>query len=86
MLWILFSFLVTVLIGWGTKEKCLVLYGLYFSWAYLGLIFMLLKKVFKKYNIFKIVIIVLSFLILLISLREFINILRFAVRYYPLVF
>ncbi len=86
MLWIIFSFFITVVIGYGTQERCLILYALYFSWAYLGLIFMLLKKVFKKYNIFKIVIIVLSFLILLISLREFINILRFAVRYYPLVF
>ena len=80
LLWIIFSFFITVIIGWGTREKCLILYGLYFSWAYLSLIFLLLKKVIKNYNIFKFTTITLSMIMLILSSMEVINILEFGMK------
>ena len=34
-LWVLFSFIILVLVGWGTAENGLILYSLYFAWAYI---------------------------------------------------
>ncbi len=82
MLWIIFSFFVTVVVGWGAKEQCLALYGLYFSWAYLVLIFLLLKKIFKKYRWFKVVVVTLSIVVLAFTIKEFVSILAFAIKYY----
>lgn len=42
--WIGFSFLVLVILGWGTQENGLILYALYFGWAFLVLLFRLLEK------------------------------------------
>ena len=43
-LWIAYSFLILCVIGWGTAENGLILYSLYFSWAFYVLIFMLAAK------------------------------------------
>lgn len=42
--WILFSLALLVGLGWGTKENGLILYALYFGWAYVLLLFQLLLK------------------------------------------
>ena len=42
--WILFSLALLVGLGWGTKENGLILYALYFGWAYILLLFQLLLK------------------------------------------
>lgn len=39
--WVLFSIAMLVILGWGTQENGLILYALYFGWAYLALIFQL---------------------------------------------
>lgn len=46
--WIAFSFLLLCVVGWGTSEHALVLYSLYFAWAFVSLIVMLLARVFEK--------------------------------------
>ncbi|MBP5416368.1 MAG: hypothetical protein J6Y58_02475 [Clostridiales bacterium] len=46
--WILFSFVILIIIGWGTSENGLVLYSLYFGWAYFVLIFQALKALEEK--------------------------------------
>jgi len=38
--WVLFSFVILGLIGWGSTETGMVLYTLYFSWAYMTLLAM----------------------------------------------
>lgn len=48
MTWITFSFVILCLFGWGVKENGLILYTLYFSWAYVALIVLFLKKFIKK--------------------------------------
>ena len=40
--WVIFSIFMLVFIGWGTAENGLILYALYFGWAYLLLLFHLL--------------------------------------------
>lgn len=42
--WLLFSLALLVGLGWGTKENGLILYALYFGWAYVLLLFQLLLK------------------------------------------
>jgi len=46
--WILFSFVILIVIGWGTSENGLVLYSLYFGWAFFVLIFQALKALEEK--------------------------------------
>ena len=80
--WILFSILVLVLIGWGQPENGLILYSLYFSWAYLILIYLLIKKIFIKERIFKLVMIITILLMSYFNFSEFIKIILFAIKYY----
>ena len=47
-LWICFSFFVTVMIGWGTPENGLILYSIYFGWAFLVLLFQLAEFICEK--------------------------------------
>lgn len=46
--WALFSFALLPLMGWGTVENGLVLYSLYFGWAYLCLCWMALDVALKR--------------------------------------
>ena len=42
--WIAFSFVLLVLLGWGSAENGMILYSSYFCWAYLSLPILALKK------------------------------------------
>lgn len=46
--WVCFSFVLLFLMGWGTSENGLVLYTLYFSWAFIVLIVNLLEYIAEK--------------------------------------
>lgn len=46
--WTLVSFGMLCLAGWGTYENSLVIYNLYFGWAYIGLVFRLFQKLCGK--------------------------------------
>lgn len=43
--WIAFSMVLLIGLGWGTKENGLILYALYFGWAYLVLLFQLVQRI-----------------------------------------
>ena len=81
-LWVLFSILVLVLIGWGQPENGLILYGLYFAWAYLILYFMFWKKILKNIKLFKIVMSFSIILMLIFHVIELLKILSFAIKVY----
>lgn len=81
-LWMLFSIVILVIVGWGQPENGLILYSLYFSWAYLILYFLLIKKIFKKEKIFKIVIILSIMIMAIFNFKELFNIISFAIKYY----
>lgn len=46
--WILLSITMLLLFGWGTQENGLILYSLYFGWAYMVLLFQLAEKAEEK--------------------------------------
>lgn len=80
--WIIFSIIILVLVGWGTAENGLILYSLYFSWAYYVLYFMLLNKL-KNRNIFKFLITISIIVMSIFMAYEMFNILKYAIVYYP---
>lgn len=82
ILWILFSFIILCLKGWGTPENGLILYSLYFAFAYYVLYFLLIKKLFKNKILFKCVMTFSIILILFFNIMEIINIFEFAFKYY----
>lgn len=82
-LWIIYSFIILCLAGWGTSENGLILYTLYFSWAFIILIYLLIDKLIKNQKIKTGVIIILCLILLVINVPEFINILKFGLYYYP---
>ena len=83
MLWIAFSCILLLLVGWGTSENGLILYSLYFAWAFYAMIYMLITKIFKNKILFKLIIIILVSTMLIANIYEFINIFKFAIKYYP---
>ena len=46
--WLGFSFLLLGLVGWGTIDNGLMLYSLYFGWAFVSMIFGLLDRVLER--------------------------------------
>lgn len=83
--WVVSSFLLLCLIGWGTAENGLVLYLLYYSWAYISLIFMMVEKVLAKakklrYCVYGIAIVTL----MAFNLPAIYDVISFGIRYYGL--
>lgn len=81
-LWVIFSFIILVVVGWGTAENGLILYSLYFAWAYIILIYKLLKSLIKNEKYFHMIILLIVFITLLLNVKEFYNIIKFALEYY----
>lgn len=46
--WLGFSFLLLGLVGWGTIDNGLMLYSLYFGWAFAGMIFQFFSRVLER--------------------------------------
>ena len=80
--WILFSIFVLVLVGWGSIENGQILYSLYFAWAYYILYFMFINKI-KNRKIFKMVITISIIIMFIFMFMEMINILKYAITYFP---
>ena len=81
-LWIIFSFLVLCLFGWGTQENGLILYSLYFFWAYVSLICLFINKVFKNKYVKIFIYFIIIFIMLYFNLSEFIKIVQFGIYHY----
>ena len=73
-------------LGWGTKENGLILYALYFGWAFLVLLFQLIEKVESKLNLkflVPVVTIVVVVVLLVVNIPAIIEMVNFAITYYP---
>ncbi|MDR1384015.1 MAG: hypothetical protein LBJ67_09255 [Planctomycetaceae bacterium] len=84
MFWIFYSFLILCVVGWGTHENGLILYSLYFGWAYFSLIFMAIEKFFQKqqtirYVIYSVLIVVLA----VVNFSGIYDLMNFGTQYYP---
>ena len=82
ILWVIFSVILLLFIGWGTSENGLILYSLYFAFAYLSLFYLFFRSIIKNDKVFKFLIILLCSAILFCNVQELIKILSFAVQNY----
>ena len=84
--WVAFSVVMLLGLGWGTKENGLILYTLYFGWAFLVLLFQLVEKIENKLNtkffvpVFSIGCAVVLAVINIPAILEMVN---FAITYFP---
>ena len=77
---------ILLLLGWGTSENGLILYGLYFGWAILMLLFQLIEKLGEtlKLNILLPLVSLLCAVILLYwNVPSILEMVQFAIQYYP---
>ncbi len=84
--WIAFSLVILVILGWGTAENGLILYSLYFGWAYLFLLyqlFMYAGKKWKKRWLVPALSCIFSAVLLYVNIPAVIKIFQFALQYYP---
>jgi hypothetical protein len=83
-LWVLLASVLLYVIGWGSPENGMVLYTLYFGWAFFVLVFMLVDKVIGKFKLAKLIVFILSFLTLLaINIPGIASLVQFGIEYYP---
>jgi hypothetical protein len=82
--WVLFSFLLLCVLGLGTAENGLILYSLYFFWAFLSLVFIAISKVVKRTPKLMIAFFT-SIIIFLLALNipAVLEVIKFGITYYP---
>ena len=82
--WMAFSLLLLGIVGWGTIDNGLMLYTLYFGWAFLAMVFQLLDYVFSRRKVLEIALILM--MILVVGLKN-VNALKaalvFATQFFP---
>lgn len=85
-LWALFSGAILLVMGWGTRENGLILYALYFGWAFGALLFGLLPKAEARLGVRWLsyaVGAVTAGCMLWVNIPAFLEMVRFARIYYP---
>lgn len=86
-IWIVFSYLIVGVIGWGTAENGTILYSIYFGWPYLVLIYKFLEYVcnkFKQKNLLTIITIILILVLLVINFNGGKELIDFALTCYKI--
>ena len=84
--WVVFSGIMLLILGWGTSENGLILYSLYFGWAYLTLLFQLVDKVGDVLKLKPLVYVctaAASAGLLIVNIPAILKMIRFAIAYYP---
>lgn len=84
-LWVLFSGMLLFVVGWGTAENGLILYALYFAWAYIILLYQLIRTVIRRQCLQNGVIGAAALLLLVRNVYEIIQIYQFGITYYPVM-
>lgn len=84
--WIALSWVMLLVLGWGTGENGLILYGLYFGWAFLALLVQLVETIERKCNVnFLLPVICIGGAVALaaVNFPAIEAMLRFAIAHYP---
>jgi len=82
--WVACSFLLLCVAGWGTSENGLVLYTLYFAWAFVSLLVLLVTKLFQRAKALRLGAFSAGIIALvLLNARGIAEIVRFGLQYYP---
>ena len=83
--WAAFSLLLLCVVGWGTSENGLVLYTLYFGWAFVALIVMLITRVLEKWRAAQIgAFSVAALALLVVNAQSIAALVRFGLENYPI--
>lgn len=85
--WIVLSVVMLLGLGWGTKENGLILYTLYFGWAFLALLFQLVEKIEDKLHSKMIVPVVgigCTVVLAMINIPAIVKMVNFAITYFPI--
>ena len=82
--WICFSMVMLVLLGWGAIENGMILYSLYFGWAFISLLVMLINKLPQKlssvkYGIYS----ALALTLLYFNVQGYIEIMKIGITNFP---
>lgn len=84
--WVGFSFAILCLLGWGTRENGLILYGLYFTWSFAALLFSLFQYIGQKTKlrfVAPVCSILAAVFMLFYNLPAMVNLIHFGMIYYP---
>lgn len=82
--WFLFSFILLIILGWGSSENGMLLYSLYFDWSIYSLIILMIEKIPAKLNIAKYSIYLLILMTLVVfNVRGLVELIEFGQQYYP---
>jgi len=84
--WVMFSVILLLGLGWGMAENGLILYSLYFGWGFMVLVFQLIEKIEEKLNfkyLIPIISVISTCLMLMTNLPAIREMLHFAVTYFP---
>lgn len=84
ILWVVFSFLILFVVGWGTAENGLILYVLYFAWAYLILLYQFIKNIIPNAAIRNVILGISGVSMFIYNIHELITIVQFGITYYPI--
>lgn len=85
-LWAIYSFILLVIIGWGTNENGLILYSLYFGWPYIVLIYHLflnLENKFKVKDLSIVICIFIAIILIVYNYKYIYDMINFASSFYP---
>ena len=85
-LWVCFSVILLCIVGWGSAENGMILYSLYFGWAFIVLLFQLVNWCSEKLRFKHLTPIICSVAIIIIAILNYQGIrdlLSFAFTYYP---
>lgn len=84
--WIGFAFLLICVLGWGTSENGTILYSLYFYWAFLIPITLLIEKAFTKTKfIGHLLFCILIASLISLNIKGGFDLINFGITYYPVV-
>lgn len=82
--WIGFSLVLLGIVGWGTIDNGLMLYSLYFGWAYVAMVLRLIDRLLERVRPLKLAVLAVLILAMTVynvtALRE---VLVFATQFYP---
>ncbi|MDD6023850.1 MAG: hypothetical protein PUC06_06405 [Oscillospiraceae bacterium] len=84
--WMAFSLLLLGIVGWGTIDNGLMLYTLYFGWAYTTMVFQLVVQIFDRVPAVKILVLGLLILVLtLVNINALKEVILFGTEFFPAI-
>jgi hypothetical protein len=82
--WLVLTCFILYIMGYGSPENGMILYSLYFGWAFAVLIFMLVEKLLGNYPISRYFVYTIAFIALArLNLGGILYLIRFGIAYHP---